>query len=82
MTDIITFAATAGSAAAAAHEASRASQAWLAAQEGTPVEIVHVSTATSMHTTEAGLVYSYTLTLILHRLCPVVTPFPERRRAA
>jgi hypothetical protein len=58
MTDIITFAATAGSAAAAAHEASRASQAWLAAQEGdhTLAEVERGHALVGQHIIPGGMI--------------------------
>lgn len=84
MVQIITFAAEGGSPWIAASTAAVAAQHWLEQEQVHPSEIEHVSTDTHSSIAPVGVaVYSYTLTLVLHRLLPVPVPtWKEDRYAA
>jgi hypothetical protein len=84
MVQVITFASNSRSAADAARDAAQQAQTWLEREHVHPSELAHISTATSSCIGDSGFIlYSYTLTLVLHRLLPVgVLTWEEGRYAA
>jgi hypothetical protein len=79
----MTFASNSRSAAQAARDAAQQAQSWLEREQVQPSEIEHVGTDTSSCIGESGFImYSYTLTLVLHRLLPLFPPAHEEPRYA